>query len=991
MLPLHSWMKPVLVVLGSLNVLLGVVMIAFYHESCKLLGLPKPHPLWLFQLTGGFALLLGIGYLLASRNPVRLRSVLVVGFLLHFVASVWMVRAVALGTLKLEFLVAVVATAIIYLTPLAVMIRRLFGLESASKVLSPAPWPKTVWVLMLIAVAFPSSWAVAHAVNDIGARRELHNRPTKWTPLAANLPKSVGEEFPYAMVDAYPQLRFVDPTFIAEIPDGSRRMIVLERRGLAKAIPKKISPSPLSGRGTGGEGRTLLDDPPQTSIDEAPTIFADLTDRVLNVPEKAEDGLLGWAFHPEYAEANSPHWGEVFVRYTSMAGGYRSNRLSRFKLASNGSAIDPASEQVLIEMPERTVVHKGGAVAFGPDGFLYTTFGTDARHFPHKHAQRIDYGLWAGVLRIDPDCRGGKISHAPPRAPEVGKTAGYFVPNDNPFVGQPNVLEEFYSLGLRNPWRMSIDKQTGLVWVGDVGDRRCEEINICTPGSNHQFDYMEGTLLSRDYEPKAPAKPEQIIGHEASPLYEYERDSVNRCVIGGYVYRGKKFPELVGKYIYSDLCGRVCAITVDESNKLVDHQTIAVVRDPGHGVSSLGEDADGELYVVWICDLSAGGGRIYRFERGGHRPDQMLPETLSATGLFVDMKSLRPNPALVDFDVNMPLWSDRAEKRRWIGLVSHEKIQGELNGKWQFPAGTIFVKHFDLPLDESRGRESGVGSQHAENTTSFSPGPQAGTSRRLETRILVCDDHGGVFGASYRWNADETEARLVNFSETEDIEYIDTYGEKQTQTWLYPGRFDCLACHNDHAGGVLGFTARQLNRDVYNHGLKENQLVKFALAGMFEFDCQPADTQRVVTLAALDDESASVENRVRSYLDSNCSHCHQPGGRFGGWDARFATPVDYQKIVDGVAFNHRGDNPRSRIVRPGDLDFSFLYVRLSSNDRFMRMPPLGRSVVHHDAVKLLSAWIKSLPPLPEDQKLSPATEGEGNEYVGSATNKSKQR
>jgi hypothetical protein len=168
------------------------------------------------------------------------------------------------------------------------------------------------------------------------------------------------------------------------------------------------------------------------------------------------------------------------------------------------------------------------------------------------------------------------------------------------------------------------------------------------------------------------------------------------------------------------------------------------------------------------------------------------------------------------------------------------------------------------------------------------------------------------------------------------------------------------------AGSVLGFTARQLNRDVHSHGIKQNQLVKFAQAGMFEFDCQPKDTPHIVTLVPLGDQAASVESRVRSHLDANCSHCHQPGNRFGQWDARFATPLDYQKIIDGVAFNHRGDHPRSRIVRPGDLNFSFLWIRLSSEDRFMRMPPLARTVIHDEAVKLFSEWIKSLPLLPED-------------------------
>ncbi|MCC7084828.1 MAG: PQQ-dependent sugar dehydrogenase [Pirellulales bacterium] len=944
---LRPWLKLVLATLGTLNVVIGVGMIGFYHEGCKLLHVPKPHPLWILQLAGAVTLLLGIGYWLVSRHPYRFRRVLPLGFGIHVAASLRIVWAVSHAELKRGFLLVVLATALCYLVPLTIAIRQMFMLPVANdhrcgekSTDSSRRLGRLAWRLMLAAILLPSSWAMAYAVNDFSTRYELRHRPSKWVPLAVHLPETVGEEYPYAMVDAYPHLRFLDPTYVIEIPDHSGRLIVLERRGRVQAFAKDSQP------------------------DDKTVLFADLTDRVLNVPEKAEDGLLCLAFHPEYATPQSPHRGEIFVRYTSMAGGSRSNRLSRFKATSDGSRLDPDSEEILIQMPERTAVHKGGAVAFGPDGFLYTTFGTDGRHFPHEHAQRINHGLWGGVLRIDPDCRGGDTSHPPVKTPTVGKTAGYFIPNENPFVGQPDALEEFYSLGFRNPWRMSVDQKTGLVWVGDVGDRRREEIDLATPGSNHQFDYMEGTLVTCDYEPKAPLKPATIIGKETPPLYEYERDSIKRAVIGGYVYRGKKFPELVGKYIYSDLCGRVCAITVDENQKLVDHQTIAVVRDPGHGVSSLGQDADGELYVVWIYDLYLGGGRIYRFERGVERHEQKLPTTLSATGLFTDMKSLTPNPALIEFDVNTPLWSDRAKKQRWIGLASQEKIGGQINGNWQFPAGAVFVKHFDLPLVEGEHREAVHGTSQSDGAgrhAEFDP-----SLRRLETRIIVCGAEGTFYGAAYRWNREETEAYLVTFAETEDIEYVDAHGEKRTQTWLYPGRFDCLACHNQVAGAALGFNARQLNRDIDSRGLKENQLVKFAQAGMFKFDCRPDDPSSIVTLKALDDSTASVESRVRSYLDSNCSYCHQPGNRYGQWDGRYSTPLDYQKIVDGVAFNHRGDNPRSRVIRPGDLDFSFLFVRLSSADRFMRMPPVARSVVHEEAVKLFAEWIKSLPPLPED-------------------------
>src|SRR5262249_2415830 len=156
-----------------------------------------------------------------------------------------------------------------------------------------------------------------------------------------------------------------------------------------------------------------------------------------------------------------------------------------------------------------------------------------------------------------------------------------------------------------------------------------------------------------------------------------------------------------------------------------------------------------------------------------------------------------------------------AEKTRWIGLPSTQKIDGDRNGGWSFPVGTVFVKHFDLPLDER-------------NDTDRS----SREMRRVETRVLICDKQGGVFGATYRWNEAQNGADLVNSPTNEEICYIDKEGAPQKQTWSYPGRVDCQACHNDLSGNVLGFNARQLNRDTVHDGLRDNQLYLFSRAGM---------------------------------------------------------------------------------------------------------------------------------------------------------------
>ncbi len=950
-LTLQRWMKLALAGAGALNIAVAVATLGFYHELFRLLGLTRPASLWPLQSIGFVIGLLGVSYCSLLQQPRRWRFVAGCGLVAQAALACLLVLGVRGEKLPPACLWLAIASTPLYLVPLAAIALHLMraarpqihtAVTCAANGANETPTSArhrgqpglSFQAAVVLLVVLPTAVSMAQISSEWLAQRRALQRPPGWSNINSRLPRSVGEEYPFAFVETWPQRRFTDPTFLTEYPDGSGRLVIVERPGRV----------------------LLVEGSPAAHSD--PEVLLDISHRTMQVDGKFEDGLLSVAFHPQFADASSPHRGRLFVRYTSHVGG-RSNRLSEFVVPAGSVQAEANGERVLIEMPEKTAVHKGGGLAFGPDGFLYTTFGTDGRRFPHEHSQRIDRGLFAGVLRLDVDCRGGALSHPPPRQPTIGKTAHYFIPHDNPFVGRAGALEEFYALGFRNPWRLSIDRATGGVWVGDVGDRRREEINFVAPGSNHGFDFLEGSLATQSFDALAPPRPASVIGVETAPVHEYERDSIQRCVIGGYIYRGRRLPHLQGKYVFADLGGRVFALTLDERNSVVNKEAIAVVRVPGHGVSSLGEDAAGELYLCWLGDLGQRNGRVFHLSAAQQQPHERLPATLAETGLLAGVQPLAFDARLIPYEVNAPLWSDRAIKRRFIGLASAAKIAGRPQDRWIFPPGTIFVKHFDLPLDERETAENETSS------TTENDGAARDKLRRLETRILVCDDRSGVFGASYRWNAERTAARLVDFAETEKIEYIDRDGRTQTQTWLYPGRFDCLTCHNDNAGGVLGFSARQLNKECQAGGLRENQLARFAQAGMFQFECPPDAAAAWQRLVALDDETASVTERVRSYVDANCAHCHQPGSRFGGWDGRYSTPLAQQKIIEGTAFNHRGDDPAARIVAPGDLAKSFLHVRLSSNDRFLRMPPLGRDVMHEAAARLVAQWIREM--LAEDE------------------------
>src|SRR5208282_263147 len=278
--------------------------------------------------------------------------------------------------------------------------------------------------------------------------------------------------------------------------------------------------------------------------------------------------------------------------------------------------------------------------------------------------------------------------------------ANYYIPNDNPFVGQPNVLEEFFCLGLRSPHRMTIDPVTGRIYIGDVGESSREEVDVIEPGEsglNFQWNYCEGNLGQM----KSP-----YIGISRGPVLDYPHTD-GRAVIGGYVYRGKQFArDLGGKYIFGDNVMRT-VWAMDETTTPFQKNLLCVMpkgNGPNSGsdytgLSSFGTDADGEIY---FCQMSSIGGRIYTLQRGGPPPPKLpLPELLSQTGVFTDFASLQPANFLIPYTVNSPLWSDGAVKTRWFTLPINTVIGFAATGEWTFPAGSVFVKNFALPVDET--------------------------------------------------------------------------------------------------------------------------------------------------------------------------------------------------------------------------------------------------------------------------------------------------
>lgn len=338
------------------------------------------------------------------------------------------------------------------------------------------------------------------------------------------------------------------PTDITGAADGSNRLFVLEKRGLI---------------------RIILNDQLQ------PTPFLDITDRVGS--NSSEQGLLGLAFHPRFDEN-----GYLYVNYTDRNG---DTRISRF--TASGDRVDSRSEKLLLTEKQPYANHNGGALKFGPDGYLYIALGDGgSQGDPFDNAQSGN-SLLGKILRID-----------------VDNGEPYAIPADNPFVNINGVSPEIWAFGLRNPWRISFDPFTGDIWIGDVGQNAREEINRAPSGApgglNFGWNKMEGSLPF-----EGNNRPEFT-----APLAEYTR-SFGCSVTGGYVYAGQALPEWQGIYFYGDYCsGNVWGLPAGVGTAPDTLTAAALLFETGFNISTFGVDDAGELYLANYSN-----GDIYRLEK----------------------------------------------------------------------------------------------------------------------------------------------------------------------------------------------------------------------------------------------------------------------------------------------------------------------------------------------------------------------------------------
>jgi uncharacterized repeat protein (TIGR03806 family) len=696
---------------------------------------------------------------------------------------------------------------------------------------------------------------------------------------------------PYRVERAFAKLKFAEPLDLVSAP-GSDRLFVAERYGKVFSFPN---------------------DPRVERAD----LFLDLG-----------KVIYGLAFHPKFSEN-----GYVFVTYLvdHKVESPDGTRVSRFRVrADDPLRCDPGTEQLLLTWPSGG--HNGGCLQFGPDGCLYIATGDSGEINDVKETGQDLSNLPGAILRIDVDRH------------DAGKS--YAIRADNPFVDVAGARGEIWAFGLRQPWKMSFDRQTGDLWTGNVGQDLWEMIFRIERGGNYGWSITEG---SHPFRPERKRGPGPII----PPIVEHDHANF-RSITGGFVYRGRRIPELSGAYIYGDYdTGRIWMLRYDRENKKVLENKELV--DSSLRLVGFAEDPAGELFL-----LDHMSGQISRLVPNPAKSTGDFPRTLSTTGLFASVADQVPAPGLIPYSVIAPQWCDGATKVRYLAIPNAAKIEFETltypqpapgaPAGWKFPDGTVLVETLSLEMEAGNPK----------------------SRRRLETRILHHErlaggeDVGDQYwqGYTYVWNDQQTDAVLLadpkGLDRTYTISDSGVPGGQRQQTWHFPSRTECAICHNMAAKYVLGVQTLQMNKDHNYDGTVANQLRTLEHLHIFTKPL-PVPPEQQAQLVDYRNEHEDLARRARSYLHANCAHCHRKWGG-GNADFQLLATLDVSEMgIVGVRPGQGGFGiPHARIMAPGDPYRSVLYYRMAQVGPG-RMPRLGSAVVDERGLRLVHDWIRQLP------------------------------
>lgn len=737
----------------------------------------------------------------------------------------------------------------------------------------------------------------------------------------------------------FPHVNFKQPTVISNAP-GTKRFFVGEQQGKIFSLPADQNC-------------------------QAADLFVDVNDLIAAQSAKDGregkqayrlDGMYGLTFHPDFQKNRRCYVCYVMSFSNFWVDGAHPNgsRVVSLKVTEDDPprAI-PESEEVIITWLQGG--HNGGCIKFGPDGCLYISTGDGGFAFPPdggNTGQDIT-DLESSILRIDVDHR------------DQGRA--YAIPADNPFADKTNekfakARGEVWSYGVRNPWKISFDRKLGDLWVGDVGWEMWELIYRVKRGDNYGWSIMEGSQPVHDERERGPTP----IVPAAVEIPHTDGASVT----GGFVYRGKNFPELDGIYLFGDWeTRRIWGVKIDGDKVGPRHELV----EPTVRVVDFAEDNDGELYLLDYDD-----GTIHAIVRNEVDPSQpRFPTKLSETGIFADVAKHNIAPGVLPFSINAPMWADYASAERFLGIPGDGAIA--LHPKATQIAGSMFSRSLDFPKDSVLVKTQSLETVQGEPAT----------KRRVETQVLHFDGRDWR-GYAYLWNNEQTDAELVpseGTTRTFKIKDAAAPGGEREQPWRVASRMECIRCHNPWAEFSLAFNPPQLNRDhdyASLGGRSDNQLRTLKHLGViidkireqnaddsFDVPEQPLSISETPHLANPYDAGEPVDARGRAYLHVNCAHCHRFGG---GGSAYVHLPFDV-KLADMKAVDKRPGQGTfgiadAKLLAPGDPYKSVMFLRMAK-DGPGHMPQIGTHYIDAAGLEVMHDWIRQLPMyLDDDAKLA---------------------
>jgi putative heme-binding domain-containing protein len=764
----------------------------------------------------------------------------------------------------------------------------------------------------------PSSLAAEAPQRDIGNRSAAFglDKRTYWT--TSNFRGRPEPPPPFRAQRIYPTLGFDKPTVLTSAP-GTKRLFVAEHSGKVYSIPG---------------------DPQSSQADlflDASELVAQLNKKnVFNEPV-AFEALYGLTFDPDFVKNRYCYVCYVVRRVQNSKNQLPDGtRVVRLTVSDNDPPkCDPASEKPIISWLQGG--HNGGCLKFGLDGCLYISAGDGGFAFPPDglNSGQDVTNLMSTIMRID-------VRHE-----EKGRA--YTIPADNPFVSLPKARGEIWAYGVRNPWKMSFDRQTGDLWAGDVGWELWELVYRVRRGDNFGWSLVEGRQPVHSERQRGPTP---IV----PPTIEIPHTE-GASVTGGYVYRGKKFPELIGQYIFGDWeTRRIWGVPVD-GEKLGERREIveATVR-----IVDFAEDNDGELYLLDYDD-----GSIHALARNDVKAtNESFPRKLTDTGLFTSVAEHRVAPGVMPFSINCEQWVDHATSERFLGVPGTDPIR--IRSKAKVITGSMFSRQMDFPKD------SVVMKTLSLELTAGDPASR----RRIETQVLHFDGREW-FGYSYEWNDEQTDATLVAATGKSRTLYVadpQSPGGKRTQTWWYPSRMECIRCHNPWSEYTLAFNIPQLNRSHDFGSASDNQIRTYRHIGLLEDIVEKPDPldpylkieppkaeDKLPRLANPYNASDEIDARARAYLHVNCAHCH----RFNGGGSSYVylqhdLPLASTKAVGARPTQGTFGIHDAQILAPGDPYRSVLYFRLAKLGPG-HMPHIGAKIIDQQGLAVIHDWIRQLP------------------------------